>query len=414
MFNGVFSIDLRAMIRSKVFTASLLLAGTAIGAGMLALPVSTAEGGFWPAVAIYLVCWLFSAATGLLLLEACFWFPKDTNIISLSKHLLGKKGKIASWILYLFLFYSLTIAYVAGGGGFIADVTGNALPSFVSILLFVAIFSPVVYIGTHAVDKLNFLLMVGLTLFFVIFILIGFGKVDLSNLTNVKWPAAILALPILFTSFSYQGTVPSIRNYLHGEKETNIRKAILIGSTLPLLIYILWEYLILGIVPLEGAHGLIEAAQTGQTGVVPLKFHTGSGIIYAVGQAFAFCALTTSFLGVTLGVFDFLADGLKLKKSGRQKFFLYLLVYLPATIIAMLNPHIFIRALGYAGGFGCALLLGLIPVLMVWSGRYRLKLDAKHRQLGGGKPVLLLLALFIVFEVVVAIIRELQLIYPLN
>lgn len=73
----------------------------------------------------------------------------------------------------------------------------------------------------------------------------------------------------------------------------------------------------------------------------------------------------------------------------------------------MLYPNIFLLALSYAGGIGCALLLGLIPVLMVWSGRYRLKLDKTHRQLPGGKPILVLLALFIFFELIVSILYNL-------
>jgi len=394
------------MSKTKIFSASLLVAGTAIGAGMLALPVSTAAGGFWPAICIYFVCWIFSASTGLLLLEACFWLPKDSNIVTLSSHLLGKWGKIASWFIYLFLFYTLTVAYAAGGGGFVSAI-GPFLPAPLSILIFVLIFSPVVYIGTHAVDRLNFILMVGLILTFILFVFIGLGKVNLDLLSHFNWPASILALPILFTSFSYQGIIPSMRNYFHGQNK-NVRKVILIGGSIPFFIYIIWEYLILGIVPLEGAEGLIAANQKGLSAVYPLKSIASGSYVYSIGQAFAFFALTTSFLGVTLGLFDFLADGLKLAKRGWKKRLLYALVYAPPTLIAMLKPNIFIRALSYAGGIGCALLLGLFPVMMVWSGRYRKNLDRKNQQLGGGKVVLIILALFVLFELIVEAISELH------
>jgi len=331
---------------------------------MLALPVATAEGGFWPALLIYLVCWIFSASTGLLLLEACLWFPKDSNIITLSSHLLGKKGKIASWILYIFLFYCLTIAYAAGGGGFVSAIF-SGLPAPLSILLFILLFSPVVYFGTQAVDRLNFILIVGLIISFIAFILIGMGKVNIDLLSTMNWSAAILALPIVFTSFSYQGTVPSMRNYFYGDAKS-VSKVILIGSTLPFIVYMIWEYLILGIVPLGGSEGLLVAKELGQNAVTPLKHFSDFPYVYAIGQFFAFFALTSSFLGVTLGLFDFFSDGLKIAKKGwKNKGILYLLVFAAPTIIAMLNPNVFLRALGYAGGIGCALLLGLFPVMMV-------------------------------------------------
>ncbi len=389
----------------KVFTASLLVAGTAIGAGMLALPIATGPGGFWPAILIYIICWIYSAATGLLLLEACFWLPKDTNIVSLSADLLGKKAKAMSWVLYLFLFYSLTMAYAAGGGGVVNAVVGGSLSAPIAIGIFVLLFSSVVYMGTKAVDRLNFILMIGLIASFIAFIVIASGKVNHQFLLHADWKLSVFSLPIVFTSFSYQGIVPSMRNYF-SSRPKDVRKVILIGSTIPFFVYVIWEYLILGSIPLQGAHGLLEAKQQGLTAVDPLKHFAVSTHVYAIGQAFAFFALTTSFLGVTLGLFDFLSDGLKLKKSGRSKLFTYLLVFVPPTLIAMYNPKIFLRALGYAGGIGCALILGLFPVLMVWSGRYRKKLPRKHQQLFGGKVVLLLILAFIAFELVIELLNE--------
>lgn len=390
----------------KIFTASLLVAGTAIGAGMLALPVATAQGGFWPASVIFFLCWIFSASTGLLLLEACMWLPKDTNIISLSTHLLGKKGKIASWFLYLFLFYSLTVAYMAGGGAFVNEVAQNVLTPKMAIFFFVLIFSPIIYIGTHAVDRVNAILMIGIIVSFFGFVAVSSNVVKPQLLTRINWPLSFLALPLIFTSFSYQGIIPSLRNYFHSDSKS-VRKAIIFGTFFPLIVYIIWEYLILGIVPLTGSNGLLAAKSRGFTAVMPLKHFVDFPYIYFLGQAFAFFALTTSFLGVTLGLFDFLSDGLKLPKKGFYKILLFIIVYLPPMIIAMLNPNIFISALNYAGGIGCALLLGLIPIFMVWSGRYKKKLGREHLQLKGGKCALILLSCFIVFELIIEIINEL-------
>ena len=81
---------------------TLLVAGTSIGVGMLALPVATASGGLIPSLFVYLLCWLFMLGTGLLILEACIWMPKGANLITLSSRLLGKWGKVSCQDLFYY------------------------------------------------------------------------------------------------------------------------------------------------------------------------------------------------------------------------------------------------------------------------------------------------------------------------
>lgn len=382
-----------------VIGGALLVAGTAIGAGMLALPVVTALGGFWPSFLIYTLCWLFMTCTGLLMLEICLKLPPDANLVSMAETYLGRAGKVAAWILYLFLFYSLSVAYVSGGGGLLRDWLGlNA--SSTGPLLFVAVLAPFVYFGAKMVDRVNLLLMGGLIGSYLLFVFFGIPHVDGELLKRGNWGSALLALPVIFTSFSYQGIIPSLTTYMRRDA-AKIRIAILSGTTLAFAIYLLWEWLILGIIPLEG---LERAKMAGQTAVQPLKHHLADSSIVAIGQAFAFFAITTSYLGVTLGLFDFLADGLRMAKKGSRRLFLASLTFLPPIAIALYNPGAFLSALNYAGGIGCALLLGLIPTLMVWIARQRK--EEGPLLLGGGKWVLAFLLLFALFEVAFELFLE--------
>lgn len=388
----------------KTLGAGLILGGTALGAGMLALPVATAQAGFLPSLMIYALCWGFSVCTGLLFVEICLWMPQDSNIISMASHLLGKTGKIFAWILYLFLFYCLTVAYVSGGGGFVSEIF-TGVPHWLGSLIFTLLFGAVVVIGTKAVDRINFILMFGLIITFVLFVVFGLGKVKPALAMRFEmWPA-FLALPVLFTAFSYQGTVPSIVTYLNRDGK-KVRKAIIFGTAIPFLAYIIWEYLILGIIPLSGKYGLMAAQEQQMTAVAQLKYVIEDSPIYMIGQFFAFFALTTSFLGVTLGLMDFMSDGLQVAKEGMKKLFLAALIFIPPLIITWINPNIFLTALGYAGGVGCALLLGFLPVLMVWVGRYKLNYPSIHQQLPGGKKFLISLVAFVVFELVMELISE--------
>ena len=383
--------------KRKVLQGSALIGGTAIGAGMLALPIASAQAGFLPAIFVYVVCWLFSLITGLLMLEVSMKMPKNANLISMAGKYLGPVGKAAAWILYIFLFYSLTLAYVTAGGNAVASVF--KLPHLLGMLIFTTVFGGSVYLGHRATHRINVALMVGLVLSYILFIVMGVGHVEVDLLKHVEFKYMVMALPIVFTSFSYQGTVPSLVTYLNHNRKM-ARLSIIIGSTLPFAVYIVWDLLIKGIIPVDG---LLAAKAAGLTAVDPLRQALPGAPITLVGLCFGFFAVTTSFLGVSMGLFDFLSDGLKMKQEGWRRLFLIGLVYLPPMAIAMVDPSIFFKALEYAGGIGCVLLLGLIPVMMVWMGRYVRRDMAQSMEVAGGRVLLAILVLFMLFEVGVTI-----------
>lgn len=391
----------------RTFLGALLVGGTAIGAGMLGLPVATAEGGLIPSWVAYLICYVFSMATGLLFVEIGLWLPPKANIVTMATRILGRFGKIAAWGLYIFLFYCLTIAYVSGGGRLIKEFLGGDCPYYLAVLLFTLFFGFFVYLGTKVAGRLNGVLVGGLIIAYLGFIYLGSMKLDFSAFERFGWKAAMFGLPVIFTSFSYQGTIPSLLEYL-GRSPQKMRKAIVIGTSIPFVAYVFWDLVIKGIVPVMGEHGLLAAKAAGLSAVTPLQYYISGSRVYMLGNFFAFFALTTSFIGVTLGLIDFLSDSLKLSGKKTTRFLLCSIVFIPAIAISLVNPSIFLQALGYAGGFGCALLLGLLPIVMTWVGRYKLGYSSVYTQLKGGKPVLLLLAIFVIFEVGVELFLEIS------
>jgi tyrosine-specific transport protein len=388
-----------------VLGGTLLITGTAVGVGMLALPVATGPGGFVPAVVIYLICWLFMLCTGLLLLELCVWMPKDANLVTISGHLLGKTGKAICWVVYLFLFVTVMIAHVVGGGGILSEITQGFIPVWVAALIYVLLFSPVVYLGTKSVDRLNLMLMVGVVVSYFAFLAVSSSHVKLDLLSYANWPKAWFAIPVLFTAFTYQVIVPTLMTYMNRNAK-KVRFCIIVGTTIPLIIYLVWELLILGIVPVEGPGGLIEAEKLGHNAVLPLKAFIGSSSLFSIGKAFAFFTLTTSYIALSLAFLDFLADGLKIQKIGLKKLGLCLLVFVLPTVVGIAYPRIFIVALNYAGGFSCAILFGLFPPIMVWIGRYVKGYTPMKQHLFGGKIMLSILILFVFLELALEISQQ--------
>lgn len=379
-----------------LFGGTLLVAGTSIGVGMLALPVATSAGGFVPAVFIYLLCWIFMLCTGLLILEACNWCPKDANLITLANSLLGKSGKICCWILYLFLFTCLMVAHVASGGNVVNEISGDFIPNWLGVFIYVGLFSPVVYLGAKWVDRFNLLLMAGVVLTYFLFIYYALPYISPGLLTKSDWPQAWHALPVVFTAFGYQSLIPTLYNYMNRRTET-VRRAVIYGTSIPLIIYLFWELIVLGIIPPDA---LKNAFAEGQDAVHPLSYFLQNVHVINVSKAFAFFAMTTSFVGISIAFVDFLADGLKVGKKGKKKRWLCALIFGIPTLIVLTYPHIFIYALSYAGGIGVALLLGVMPILMVWAGRYYTGHSLMHQQIPGGKISLSILLAFVIFELI--------------
>ncbi|MCH9634406.1 MAG: Tyrosine-specific transport protein [Chlamydiae bacterium] len=335
------------------------------------------------------------AATGLLYLEMCIWMDKETNLVSLARKTLGPFGYYFTWVIYLFFFYCLTVAYVVGTQNFLDFFFNQAMNRWVSSGVFALMFVPIIYLGARAVENVNNLFMFGLILTYILFVIMGVPHIQFERLLDSNFKYAFVAFPVIFTAFGYQGVVPSLTFYLK-KNVSVIRWTILIGSFIPFIIYIFWEGLVLGIIPKSN---LQEALALGENAIYPFRVILGNQRITIMGECFAFFALASSLLGVTLGLRDFLADGLKIQKNSRGRLILCGIIFIPPIIISIYFPNIFLAALGLAGGIGSALILGLLPILMVWSKRYVLKENGGEYQVMGGKPYLIILGLFAIFEI---------------
>lgn len=400
-------MDIHSPKHGSVLGAILLIAGCCIGSGMLGLPVLSAMAGFKPSFFMFILCWLFMVGTGLLLLEVNLWFKKEIHIISMAEQTLGKTGKAVSWLVFLFLFYSLMVAYIAASGSLLSDFAslyhGYSLSNEYGSLIFCLLFGLLLYLGTGTLDWFNRLLMLGLIVSYVALVGVGLPHIDSTLLKHQDWNAATLVVPALIVSFGFHNLVPSLTTYLNGRQKPLI-KAIIIGSAIPLFIYIVWEVLILGLVPLTGFQ---QALDQGEIATEALKSAVGSSWILDIAQLFAFFAIVTSLLGVALSFVDFLADGLKIRKSRMGKLVLIALVLIPPLLCSFVYPRIFLVALNYAGGYGAVILFGILPVLMAWKGRYIQKLG--HPQIvPGGKWVLALIFIFAVCVIGLQILNDLQ------
>ncbi|MFY2507097.1 aromatic amino acid transport family protein [Vibrio pectenicida] len=376
------------MNKSKVLGSTLIIAGTTIGAGMLALPLASAGIGFSASIIIMFALWALMSYTALLMVELHQHADSRATLHTLAKQFLGNKGKWVASFSMLFLFYSLCAAYIAGGGAQFGDrlayFTGLELTATSSTILFTFAVASVVIIGTSTVDKVNRILFAIKLVAMAIALSFLAPNVTESYLLSmpIEQGLIVAAIPIIFTSFGFHGSIPAIVNYLDGNTPS-LRKAIIIGSSIPLLIYVFWQIVTLGVVSQEalidnqGLSGLITTLST--------KVHQSS-LSQTIG-VFADLALLTSFLGVSLGLFEFLGDSFNKQNAPSNRIVIGLITFLPPMGFALFYPQGFIMALGYAA-ISLAILAIFLPILMVKKARVIDNSQASYQVMGGNLGLL--------------------------
>ncbi|MBA2654491.1 MAG: tyrosine transporter [Gammaproteobacteria bacterium] len=382
------------LYQNKTFGSILLIAGTQIGAGMLALPITTAKGGIFNSTLLFILAFSYMLLTLFLLLEANLYEQSyEANIISMSKKRLGTIGQFIAWFSFLFLLYSVAAAYISAGGSLLAPIIQGAIHhgnDNWGTLLFIIIFGTTVFFGAWLIDYINRILMIGLIASYLTLLFFVIPHVDFTQISAGNPKYLLAAVPVVVLSFTSHIIVPSLRAYLKNDI-VQLKRALIIGSIVPLIFYIIWEMLILGVMPLKGEFGLAQIA-SGPHPVASLAeaLHSHLGLTWiAVGVgSFSFFALVTSFLGVILALMDFLADGFQIKKTLVGRALLFMITIIPPLIFALFYPSGFVLALSYAGVF-VAILYGILPVMMIWKARYQEKIKAPF-QMPGGKVTLII------------------------
>ena len=187
-----------------IFGGALLVTGTCIGAGMIGLPVKTAAIGFYPTVLLFATVWLLMAASAFLMLEASFALKGETNLISMAKSAMGFPGAALAWVTYILFLYTLMAAYTSGGTGLLVEIIPH-LKQYLShrdiMILFVAIFSSIIFSGTRWVDYMNRLLMLGLIVSYGLLLVLA-GQSHRLPVESVAYPQYIwAAVPLIVMSF---------------------------------------------------------------------------------------------------------------------------------------------------------------------------------------------------------------------
>lgn len=368
----------------SVVGAAALVAGTTIGAGVLALPTSTAAAGFLPSTAGMGIAWFYMTMSGLLIAELTLnrigtSGRPGLGLLELYENSLGKNlGRVGS-AAYFFLHYAIMVASVAQGGtnldGFLESVGLSDIAAIPGVgeALFAGTAGAVMYFANAAtIEKINKVLVFGVVASFLGIVGVGSTTADFGALIDpaAQHPEEVVnCFPILFLAMVFQNVVPGIVTQLEGNR-IKITNAIIAGTSIPFLMILAFNGVVLG-----NALGAGVDLTSGVNPVDLLQSNVvGSPLLGNLVGGFSMLAVTTSLIGFTHGLLDAWTDVFGLQPEGKEfdkwKSGLFGLVFVPPLALSVANPDIFYDALDYAGAFGVSTLFLVLPPYMVWRERY--------------------------------------------
>ncbi|MBU1559151.1 MAG: hypothetical protein KKE46_01345 [Gammaproteobacteria bacterium] len=388
----------------KIIGGVLLITGVSVGAGMLVLPIYTGAYGFQSSVVLLFGCWFVMTLSAYFMLEVSLWMPLHTNLTTMLRKTLSLPMQIIVWFAYLILLYALMTVYFEGLGGILSEFFRNTfhlhLPYWSVVLFTAVLFMVFIQAGAKAVEPLNRFLIIFMLGIFIVLVSSITHHVNVRMFEHPYHWQIWYVMSLGIAAFSYHVIIPSLRDYLGGNIKA-LRITIFLGGLIPLVMYLVWEAVVLGIIPMQGKLGLNVLAEYHATAPVLARVlsHLLNQPGFSIGfRLFSFFAISTSALGFGLAIYDFLADAMFTRKSITSQIVVPVLAFMPPFLFATYFPGRFEKLLEYSGFFS-TLLFVFLPALMVWRGRYYTYIPSNYRVCGG--RLMLLIPTLVTVAVVV-------------
>ncbi|MDP9770628.1 tryptophan permease [Kosakonia cowanii] len=383
----------------SLFGGVVIIGGTIIGAGMFSLPVVMSGAWFFWSLLALVFTWFCMLHSGLMILEANLNYRSGASFDTITKDLLGKGWNLINGLSIAFVLYILTYAYISASGSILhhtfAEISLDVPPRLAG-LGFALLVAFIVWLSTHAVSRMTAIVLGAKVITFFLTFGSLLGHVQPATLFNVAQsdasytPYLLMTLPFCLASFGYHGNVPSLMKY-YGKDPRVITRCLVYGTLLALGLYVIWLLVTMGNI---ARPAFIDIAAKG--GNIDVLVQALSGVLNSRSLdlllvIFSNFAVASSFLGVTLGLFDYLADLFKFDDAPLGRFKTALLTFLPPIIGGLLWPNGFLYAIGYAG-LAATIWAAIVPALLANASRKRFGSPAFR--VWGGKPMIVLILLF--------------------
>jgi len=345
---------------------------------MFTLPIVMAGSWFGWGVLLLAISWGAMLLSGLLFMRVSLHYPAGAGYDTLTRDLLGRGWAAINGLSILFVLGILTYAYISASGPVYqhsVNQAGIPLSSSGAKIALTLLVAAVVLPGIGGVSRLmTFCVVAKIALLILLFggLLL---QVDSQSLLqpapagSAYWPYALGVLPFCLASFGYHGNITGLVSY-YDRNRRKVTRALLLGTLLSLALYLFWIVSTMGNLPRSAFPAIVQ--QGGD--IAALMAALGNSLqvpaLSLMMSLFSHFAVIASFLGVTAGLFDFIADRLGWGNSFAGRCKTALLTFLPPLTASVIWPDGFVSAIGYAGLFA-TLWAVLIPAMLAWRAQQR-------------------------------------------
>jgi amino acid permease len=345
--------------KHRLAIATCTLMGTIIGAGVLGIPYVVAKSGF-----LLGLLWTIGLGLAFLLLnlfvgEVVLRTKAVHQLAGYAEKYLGKWGKLAMSFAVIFGTYGALIAYLIGEGATLYTLFGWGSPLLFSLLFFSVGFL-IVYMGMKATGKAELILV---SLLFLIVILLGafsVNQINIEHYTLTDWSFAFLPYGVILFAYMGFAAIPEMSEEF-GKDKKQMKKAILIGSIIPIVIYVLFATVVVGLVGVENFN-LLQPNERIATIALSLYSHPVMGVL---ANILAILTMFTSFLALSMALMQIYEFDYRFKHRWAM-----LLTFILPLIVVSLNLTSFITLLGVVGAFTGGT-NAIVCVLMYWKAKQK-------------------------------------------
>lgn len=339
------------MYNLQTARATALLVGTVIGAGVLGIPYVVAKAGFITGIITIILLGLIVLFLNLLFGEVILRTPGNHQMPGYAGIYLGKWGKRIMTITVFLGIYGALTAYLIGEGKALSAIFGATPTTFT--LLFFVITAAAVYLGLKFITKTE-LIAAGTILILVLvisFLTIFSDKFNLANLTTFNPANLLIPFGVILYAFHGVTSIPEMKEYLIRDRK-KMKKAIILGSIIPLIVYILFAFSVVG----------VTGEQTTGISTLGLGESLGQSMI-VFGNIFAVFAMFTSFLTLALAMKEMYIFDYKINKH-----LAFLLTMFIPLAVFLLGANDFIAVIGITGAFTIGT-ESIMVILTFWKAR---------------------------------------------